>query len=97
MILFTLVWTSLAVSVRPQIRMGFDLNGQPRDVVPGVRLMLLPVLSAMVFLVDLLLGLFFFREEENRLLAYLLWAGGVLAPFLFLIGVFYILGASYPP
>ncbi len=97
MILFTLVWTSLAVSGRRQIRMGFDLNGEPRDVVPGVRLMLLPVLSAMVYLVDLLLGLFFFREEENRLLAYLLWTGGVLAPLLFLIGVFYILGASYPP
>jgi hypothetical protein len=97
MILFTLVWTSLAVSGRMQIRMGFDLNGEPRDVVPGVRLMLLPVLSAMVYLVDLLLGLFFFREEENRLLAYLLWTGGVLAPLLFLIGVFYILGASYPP
>jgi Bacterial PH domain len=97
MVLFTLVWTSLSVSGHRQILMGFDLNGQPRDLVPGVRLMLLPVLSSIVFLVDLLLGLFFFREEENRLLAYLLWAGGVLAPFLFLMGVFYILGASYPP
>ena len=74
--------------------MGFDLNGKPRDLVPSVRLMLLPVLSSMIYLVDLLLGLFFFREEENRLLAYLLWAGGVLVPFLFLIGVFYMLSAS---
>jgi hypothetical protein len=97
LVLFTLVWTSLAVSGHPQILMGFDLNGKPRDLVPGVRLMLLPVLSSMVYLVDLLVGLFFFREEENRLLAYLLWAGGVLVPLMFLIGVFYILGASYPP
>lgn len=97
LVLFTLVWTSLAVSGRQQILMGFDLNGEGRDVVPSVRLMLLPVLSSLVFLADLILGLFFFREEENRLLAYLLWAGGVLAPLLFLIGVFYILGASYPP
>jgi hypothetical protein len=97
LVLFTLVWTSLAVAGRQEILMGIDLNGRPRDVVPSVRLMLLPLLSSMVFLVDLILGLFFFREEENRLLAYLLWAGGVLAPFLFLIAVFYTLGASYPP
>ncbi len=92
--LLSLVWTSLAVSGRQQILMGFDLNGKPRDLVPAVRLMLLPVLSSMIYLVDLLLGLFFFREEENRLLAYLLWAGGVLAPFLFLIGVFYMLSTG---
>lgn len=92
--LFCLVWTSLEASGRQQILMGFDLNGNPRDQVPAVRLMLLPVLGSMVYLVDLFLGLFFFRDERNRFLAYLLWIGGVLAPLLFLIGVFYMLSVS---
>ncbi|MEJ2600897.1 MAG: hypothetical protein P8Z00_21370 [Anaerolineales bacterium] len=84
----------MEASGRQQILMGFDLNGNPRDQVPAVRLMLLPVLGSMVYLVDLFLGLFFFRDERNRFLAYLLWIGGVLAPLLFLIGVFYMLSVS---
>lgn len=91
--LVLLVWVSLAIPSRSQIFLGFDPNGNPRDQVPPVRLLLLPVLNSLIFLADFVLGLFFFRLEKNQLLAYLLWTGGALTPLLFLISVIFILQA----
>jgi hypothetical protein len=86
-----LIWVSLAIPARSQITLGFDAAGIPRDPIPSVRLLLLPVLNTMVFLADTLLGFYFFRNEEAQPLAFLLWGGGVLSPLLFLISVFFIL------
>lgn len=89
--LVLLIWVSLAIPARSQITLGFDAAGIPRDPIPSVRLLLLPVLNTMVFLADTLLGFYFFRNEEAQPLAFLLWGGGVLSPLLFLISVFFIL------
>jgi hypothetical protein len=89
--LVLLIWVSLAIPARSQITLGFDSAGSPRDPIPSVRLLLLPVINTMVFLADTLLGFYFYREDEARPLAFLLWGGGVLSPLLFLISVFFIL------
>jgi len=85
---------SLSVPSRTSIHLGFQPDGSPGDVVPAVRLFLLPILNSFFLLIDLFLGLFLFRSEDSRVLAYLLWAGGILTPVLFLVGVFFILQAS---
>jgi hypothetical protein len=84
----------LSVPSRTSIHLGFQPDGSPGDVVPAVRLFLLPILNSFFLLIDLFLGLFLFRSEDSRVLAYLLWAGGILTPVLFLVGVFFILQAS---
>lgn len=89
--LLLLIWVSLAIPARSQINLGFDPSGEPRDPIPSVRLLLLPVINTTVFLTDTLLGFYFYRDEEPRPLAFLLWGGGVLTPLLFLISVFFIL------
>lgn len=91
--LFLLGWASAAVPTRTQVYLSFLPSGEPRDLVPAVRLLMLPVLNAIIFLIDFFLGLFFYRREEGRaaILAYFLWGSSVLTALLFLIGVFQIL------
>jgi hypothetical protein len=52
--------------------------------------LLLPVLNGLFFLADLLLGLFFFRREETRPLAYLLWMCSVMVSGLLFLAVWYL-------
>jgi hypothetical protein len=89
--LLLLIWVSLAIPTRTQVTLGFDASGNPRDPIPSVRLLLLPVINSMVFLIDTLVGFYFFREAEAQPLAFLLWAGGAISPLLFLVSVFFIL------
>ena len=62
----------LVFAVDPQPDRAYPL-GETGRVVNGSQLLLLPVLNGLFFLMDVLLGLFFFRREETRPLAYLLW------------------------
>lgn len=86
-----LVWVSLAIPGRAQVRLGFTPLGQPGDTVPAVRLLLLPVLNTFFFLADLFLGLYFFRREESQPYAYVLWACAALTALLFLLAVGFLL------
>jgi len=79
------------VSSHQQIHLGFRPSGEPAALVPSVRLMLLPVISIFFYVIDLFVGLFFYRTEASRELAYLAWATGTLSPMLFFVGVYFIL------
>jgi len=86
-----LVWVSLAVQTYSQVRLGYRPDGAPGDLVPAVRLMLLPILNGFFFLLALLLGLLFFRRDESRPMAYALWMSNVLTSLLFLAAVYFML------
>ena len=88
-ILFVAV--SLGIGGRASIALGFGPDRRPLDPVPAVQVLLLPVLAGLAYTADLILGFFFYRQEERRPLAYLLWAGGVITPLAFLIAAFFIL------
>ncbi len=90
--LVTLILVILAAPSGEQITLGF---GAGREPVPAVRLLLLPVISGLFFLVDFFLGLFLFRRTESqttahpitgtiwmipgRTIAYLLWSSAVVS------------------
>jgi hypothetical protein len=96
-------WVFLVAPGKAEIIIGFQRGGEP---VPGVQLLLLPVLSGFFFLVDFFVGLFFYRRgvvwesgsaeawmppAPYTTLAYLLWGSAVLTPFLFLVAFGFIL------
>ncbi len=85
-----LIWVSLVIPIRPTIPFRFDVNGLPIEYVPGVRLMLLPVIDSIMSGFDLLLGMFFYRRPESRVAAYLLWIGSVVSSILFLLAVYFL-------
>ena len=92
--LILLMWVSLAVSQHSEIALRLSPSGSAMEYQPAIRLMLLPVINAFFVLVDLLLGLFFYRRPEYKPLAYLLWGAGSLTPLLFLGAVYLLLRAS---
>lgn len=92
--LFQIVWVSLSIPARPQVFLGFQLDGTPGDLVPSVRLFLLPLINTAFFLTDLLIGFYLYQNEENQPLAYLVWGSGVLISLLFIGGVFFTLRAG---
>jgi hypothetical protein len=89
-----IVWVSLITPTHPQISLHLAANGAPLELVPGIRLLLLPVLNTFFFIADLLLGLFFYRREDTQSLAYLMWASSVLTTLLFSGAVYFILQAT---
>jgi len=62
-----------------------------RDKVESIRLILFPIINTTAYLGNLVLGLFLFRNEENRVLAYILWGGSLLIAIIFHIGMLFIL------
>jgi hypothetical protein len=89
LVLFALA--SLAIPQREGISLGFDRYGMPHEPIPAVQLLLLPVLAALIWGMDVLLGLYLYRNPQNRPVAYLLWAGCALTPLLLLIALAFIL------
>ena len=89
-----LIWVSLSIPNHPMTALRLNADGSPVEVVPGIRLLLLPVLNTFFFIADLLLGLFFYRKPETQSLGYLMWASSVLTSLLFLGAVYLIIQAT---
>ena len=92
--LVLLVYVVLTVQTRDQISFGISADLASGITVPAVRLLLLPVLSWIFYLLDFSSGVIFYRNQNHRYLAYLSWFIGAITPYLFLIGVFSILRVS---
>jgi len=82
-----LAWVSLVIPSHPSLALGFLPTGGPEDSGPGARLLLLPVLNGLSFLIDLVWGLYFYRRPDKKILAYLLWTTSTLTSILFLVAV----------
>jgi hypothetical protein len=85
---------SLAIPAHATIPLRFDAQGAPLDFAPGVRLMLLPIISGLFGAVDFLLGLFLYRRETTQIAAYLLWAAGLATGALLLGAVTFLINAA---
>ena len=86
-----LIWTLLVIPSRERVSLGFTPEGIPHEPLESVRLILFPIINTTAYLGNLVLGLFLFRNEENRGLAYILWGGSLLIAIIFHIGMLFIL------
>jgi len=86
-----LIWVTVLIPSLTRITLGFGVTGAPLDPVAGAQLILLPLLSAFLFVIGLITGLFFFRKPELRVLAIALWTSGAFSGLFFLAAVFFIL------
>jgi hypothetical protein len=89
-----LVWVSLAIPGRTQVVFGLRPESPGGDVVPAVQLLLLPTVNTFFVLFDFFLGLYYFRWPERQTISYIVWGAGALTPLLFLVAVWFILGAG---
>lgn len=66
----------------PSIPFGFTAMGAPGPAAPPGRLLLLPLIGGLVWLADLLLGGYLYRQSAGRFFAYALWALAVMVGLL---------------
>jgi len=86
-----LIWTLLLIPSRESVSLGFTSSGIPHEALESVRLILFPIINTTAYLSNLILGLFLFRSQENRVMAYILWGGSLVIALLFHIGMLFIL------
>jgi hypothetical protein len=77
-------WVALLIPSQAGIPVGFTAAGTPRAAGSAVRLTLFPVINTSFLLGDWALGIFLYRQDDNRPLAYVLWIAGSLTSLLFL-------------
>jgi hypothetical protein len=62
-------------------------NSNGSRTITQAQVLLLSIVNALFFLVDLFLGLFLFRRPESQLMAHLLWGSSVLTSLLLFIAI----------
>lgn len=67
-----------AGSLPAEVPFGFLPSGEPAAPAPAGRLLLLPLVAGLVWLVNLLLGAWLYRRQRDRALSYALWSAAVL-------------------
>ena len=85
-----IAWVTFLVPAVSRVSLGFDPSGAPLEAVSSVRLILLPLLSALLFVTGIIAGLFFYREEKGQPLAVIVWGSSALTSLLFLLAVLFI-------
>ncbi len=78
-------WVATLVPSQAEIAVGFTGEGLPRRPGPAVRLTLFPVLNTFFIAGNWVMGIFYYRQEESKFLAYIMWAAGIVTSALFLV------------
>jgi hypothetical protein len=85
-----LVGVILIIPTRSQVSIGFEPNGSFLPPMSSAKLLLLPTLSGLTVVISILTGLFYFRQEEQRLAGYLILAGAGITPILLILSLVFI-------
>jgi hypothetical protein len=85
---------TVIIPTRDSVNLGFTPSGfATLEPTSPERLLLLPVLNALAWMVDLVGGSYFFRKQEKKALAYLLWGCSPLLGLMLTAGVLLILNS----
>jgi len=88
-----IIWVGILIPSLPQIPIRFNSFGAPAEPSSSVRLILLPFVSSLMFMIGVFAGLYFYRWELQRPLAFILWLSSTLCAVLFLIAVLFLVTA----
>jgi hypothetical protein len=83
-------WVSLLIPSLGHIPLGFLPSGAVGEPVPAAGLILLPGVSLFFTALGWVAGLTFYRQPNQRALAHIVWASGVVSTLVFLIAVMVI-------
>ncbi|HEY3476207.1 MAG TPA: hypothetical protein VGK56_16450, partial [Anaerolineales bacterium] len=83
-------WVGALIPSISQVPSGLTPLGVPDETAPSVRLILLPLISALMFITGLLAGLYLYRWDRERPLAFIIWLSSTLCALLLLIAVLFL-------
>jgi len=84
------IWVGILIPSLSQVPIGFNAFGAPNATTSSVRLILLPLVSALMFIIGITAGLYFYRWERQRPLAFIVWGSSALCALLFLMAVLFL-------
>jgi hypothetical protein len=90
--LVMLVAVSFIIPSLETVPLGLEAIGEIQEVSPSERLILLPLLSLLVFFIDLGYGAYLYRKEGFKNAAYIVFFSSLFLPLSFAILLVFILG-----
>ena len=85
------IWASLIIPSTPQVALGPQFVGTALEIVPSSQLIIFPVASLLLSIIGWIAGLYFYRWDRERVLAFIVWGSGTLSSLLFLLAVLFII------
>jgi hypothetical protein len=85
------VWASLIIPTTPLVALGPQFVGSALETVPSSQLIIFPVASLLLSVTGWIAGLYFYRWEKQRVLAFIVWGSSMLMSLLFLLAVLFII------
>ncbi|MBK8784799.1 MAG: PH domain-containing protein [Anaerolineales bacterium] len=85
------IWASLIIPSTPLVAIGQQFAGGTLDTVPSSQLIIFPVASLLLAIVGWIAGLYFYRWDRERVLAFIIWGSSTLTSLLFLLAVLFII------
>lgn len=83
------IWSILIITSRSEVYIGYQGSGI-LELVPSIRLLLLPVINGLIFLVDIVASAFFYRRDDEKYISYMVCSGSSVTGILLLISLFQI-------
>ena len=85
------IWESLIIPTTPRVALGSQFAGSTLETVPSSQLIIFPVASLLLSVIGWVAGLYFYRWEKERVLAFVVWGSSMLMSLSFLIAIFFII------
>lgn len=85
------IWASLIIPVTPRVALGPQFVGSNIETVPSSQLIIFPLASLLLSVIGWVAGLYFYRWEKERALAFIVWGSSMLTGLLFLLAVLFII------
>lgn len=85
------IWASLIIPSTPQVALGSQASGGALETVPSSQLMIFPVASLLLAVAGWIAGLYFYRWDRERTLAFIVWGSSTFTSLLFLLAVLFII------
>lgn len=84
------VWASLIIPSTPRVAFGPQFIGGELESLPSSQLIIFPAASFLLAIAGWIAGLYFYRWERERVLAFIVWGSSTLSSLLFLLAVLFI-------
>ncbi len=88
------VIVGLSISARPTVSIGYDPTGNPLAPVSSMRMLLLPVLGVILFILGTIAGIMLYRNPESRAVSRLVWVSSLVTPVLLIMASALLMSAS---
>jgi hypothetical protein len=85
------IWASLIIPSTSRVALGPQFIGSALETVPSSQLIIFPVASLLLSVAGWIAGLYFYRWDKERVLAFIVWGSSMVMSLLFLLAVLFII------